>query len=326
VDESLTVLYVVGHPRSGSTIVGNVFGEIPGVFHAGELYYLWTPGLPLPRQRCGCGADVRDCALWREVFSTAFGMADDDVRSVAGADQATVSGLPGIDASRVFELQRRAVSSFPSLRASVRGRGRLSRAASEYLDVMDRLYRAIATVSGSSVIVDSSKWAHDAALIGRIDSLDVRYVHLVREPWGVVYSRLPRDRPDTAGSERLPSRWRLLLESARWVKSNALAEIVLARSRRSHVTLRYEDFVADCNGAVARLAELVGLESAGASIEGGRVVLGPNHTTGGNRNRWQSGEVTICQDRKWRDGLRNSDRRLISTATWPYRLRYGYVP
>ena len=36
------VLYVMGHGGSGSTILGNVLGELNGFFHAGELDTLWA--------------------------------------------------------------------------------------------------------------------------------------------------------------------------------------------------------------------------------------------------------------------------------------------
>ncbi|HMB51922.1 MAG TPA: sulfotransferase, partial [Thermoanaerobaculia bacterium] len=70
---------------------------------------------------------------------------------------------------------------------------------------------------------------------------------------------------------------------------------------------------------------LVGLDGA-PPFDGRETDLGTNHTTGGNRNRWQSGPVAIRADRKWRKGLRASDVRLISATTWPYRLRHGYHP
>jgi len=33
----VAVLYVTGWCRSGSTVLGNILAEVPGVFHAGEL-------------------------------------------------------------------------------------------------------------------------------------------------------------------------------------------------------------------------------------------------------------------------------------------------
>jgi hypothetical protein len=319
------VLYVVGHPRSGSTILGNVLAEIPGVFHAGELHYLWKPGLPEPRQVCGCGAPVRACPLWRRIFSVAFDAPKGDAPAAAGAEAPTAWGLPGVDVARVYELQRRALAALPTARTLVNGRRHASGAAAEYLDVMGRIYRAITTVTGSSVIVDSSKWAHDANLVGRLGGLEVAFLHLVREPFGSVYSRLPRDRADVPGSARPASGARVLLESLRWVKSNLLAEVVVRRTGRPSMTVRYEDFVADCGETILRIADLVGLDVQEAPVRGGQIELGTNHTVGGNRNRWQKGALLIRPDQRWRSGLRHRDVAIVSLATWPYRLRHHYA-
>jgi hypothetical protein len=44
---AVAVLYVTGRCRSGSTVLGNVLAEMPGVFHAGELRFLWQTGAQL---------------------------------------------------------------------------------------------------------------------------------------------------------------------------------------------------------------------------------------------------------------------------------------
>ena len=50
------------------------------------------------------------------------------------------------------------------------------------------LYRAIATVTGARVIVDSSKLPSYLAVLRGVDGLDVRTVHLVRDPRAAAFS------------------------------------------------------------------------------------------------------------------------------------------
>src|SRR6266536_3190279 len=66
----VTVLYVTGWCRSGSTVLGNVLAEAPGVVHAGELRYLWLNGAlgQGSNSRCGCGAQLASCPLWSRVL------------------------------------------------------------------------------------------------------------------------------------------------------------------------------------------------------------------------------------------------------------------
>ena len=55
-----TVLYVAGAGRSGSTLLDNLLGQIPGFFSAGELRYVWERGLIDGRQLPGHRGDQVD--------------------------------------------------------------------------------------------------------------------------------------------------------------------------------------------------------------------------------------------------------------------------
>ena len=57
-----------------------------------------------------------------------------------------------------------------------------------YRRILTKLYCAIQSVSGSQVIVDSSKGPRYAMLLNEIPEIDLRVVHLVRDSRGVVYS------------------------------------------------------------------------------------------------------------------------------------------
>src|SRR5512144_341593 len=65
------VLYLAGWQRSGSTILSNILGQLPGFFSAGEIYYLWDH-LWQGNVPCGCGAPFRKCGLWDDVIQRAF--------------------------------------------------------------------------------------------------------------------------------------------------------------------------------------------------------------------------------------------------------------
>src|SRR5918996_2767955 len=55
-------LYILGMTRSGSTILENVLGNVPGFFAAGEIHWLWrslVAGVP-----CGCRRPIDDCPVW----------------------------------------------------------------------------------------------------------------------------------------------------------------------------------------------------------------------------------------------------------------------
>ncbi|MGC2329908.1 MAG: hypothetical protein WA581_00505 [Candidatus Acidiferrales bacterium] len=41
----IKILYIASFSRSGTTILGNVLGEVNGFFHDGELWQPWNEGV-----------------------------------------------------------------------------------------------------------------------------------------------------------------------------------------------------------------------------------------------------------------------------------------
>ena len=63
------ILYIAGCDRSGSTVLDQILGQIPGWFTVGELADFWDRG---PLQLCGCGSVLKDCASGRRSLSKLF--------------------------------------------------------------------------------------------------------------------------------------------------------------------------------------------------------------------------------------------------------------
>jgi len=71
-DREFKVLFIAGEGRSGSTIIGDILGQIEGFFSVGELFYVWDRGL-IQNWRCSCGLSFEECPVWSEVIAQAFG-------------------------------------------------------------------------------------------------------------------------------------------------------------------------------------------------------------------------------------------------------------
>ena len=56
----------MSHGWSGSTLLGNVLGELAGAVHVGELRALWDEGL-LAGGTCGCGRPLAECERWSAI-------------------------------------------------------------------------------------------------------------------------------------------------------------------------------------------------------------------------------------------------------------------
>jgi hypothetical protein len=120
----------------------------------------------------------------------------------------------------------------PWLLAPSRPRG-LERAVVAYREVLGRVYRAVRSVSGASVIVDSSKYATYGGLLAGVPGLDLRALHLVRDSRAVAYS-WRRSHPAARGGHRgalhagAPALAECDLLGARERSSGPVAQVVLA--------------------------------------------------------------------------------------------------
>jgi hypothetical protein len=293
---ALTVLCITGWCRSGSTVLGNVLAEVPGVFHAGELRYLWRNGVlgAGSNRRCGCGADLVDCPLWSAVLA-------------AGRPPGRTLAA---HAAEVVRWQRR---------CRTRHTGRVLRRppANGWPDTLAATYRAVAERTGATVIVDSSKYAADAALLTHLPGLTPAFLHLVRDPRGVAHSwQRPKDYTGRRGP--VASTWY-------WLGFNHAAELLTRARPAAALRLRYEDLTADPRGSVAEVLDLLGLPAAANPVGAdGGVELAGNHTVTGNPNRFRRGRTTLAEDVRWHTGLSGPARLATTVLATGQLTRYGY--
>lgn len=311
------LLFVGSSGRSGSTLFDLVVGRVPGFVAVGEAGRLWVAGR-VDRLVCGCGAPVRDCAFWTEVAYRAFG------------------GWSSPDHARAVRLRPTLVRSrhLPLLLRPGSGRN-FQRRATEFGEIADRFYTAIAEVAGAEVVVDSSKEAGYAALLQRSLGARFRLVHLVRDPKGVAYSWtkvLAKPLAPPAASGGLPAgppaelhRFSPRVSALRWVAFNRFLDHLAARSAKS-VLVRYETFVADPAGQLQQVETVVDRapSSSYRHLRGNSVTVAVEHTVAGNPMRINAGGLTLRLDEQWRSGLTARQQRSIDRITRPLQRKYGY--
>jgi len=299
------VVCIIGYGRSGSTVLDTVLGNHPDMESFGELANVCTRGWTND-EYCACGERPSACPFWsrvrRRVREAGF---PDDLSEYATLQEE-------------FERAR----SLPRL---MRERKRPSPEFLRYSELTRLLYTAISSESGGAAIVDSSKYAVRAFALTEVEGLDVRLVHLVRDPRGVVWSLLKSyERDDAAGIQRDIASRPARRSAWEWAKNNLAALAVRRLAAVPDVEIRYEDLVEDPVSALHRVGGVAGFDlsdlarrvAAGEEMEVG-------HTIAGNRVRMQ-GRVQLSADVEWREHLPDRDRRLVQVLTAPLMLRFGY--
>jgi len=303
------VIYIGGLGRSGSTLLDLMLGQIPGFFSSGEIRDLWQRGLRENRL-CGCGLPFRDCPFWTEVGREAFGGWERvDVREAL-----SLSGAVDRHGLVPLILAPRVNPGF-------------GRKLARYSGILSRLYRAIHEVGGTRVIVDSSKTPSTAYLLKRVDGVDLRAVHLIRDSRGVAYSWTREVvRPDVVGRTEYMRRFGPARVGFRWVTRNLLME-GLPRAGIPTVRVSYESLVDRPRQELQRVLAVSG-EDVGASdldfIADHSVHLRPNHTVMGNPLRMHRGTLRLFLDDEWKSSMSGPRRALVTALTWPLLRRYGY--
>lgn len=299
----LKVLYIGGTGRTGSTLLDRLLGQVPGVFAGGELAFFWRMALR-EGGRCTCGAAVRECPVWRPAVARAF--------------------PDGIDADEMIALRRRANSVHLPLMVSRAAQARLLRRLGPFPARVAALYRAVADLTDSRLLVDSSKEPHYSWILRSREELDVRFVHLVRDPRAIAHSwrrrRVELGLGDRMMEQRGPAKSAVYQDV-----SNVASELLWSRRRGRYLRLRYEDLLDDPAAAFERLETFVGETLDTTSfLTGHHADVAPTHSVWGNPNRFATGPVALTPDDEWEHAMPRRDRWIASTMTWPVTARYGY--
>lgn len=304
-----TVIYVGGTGRSGSTMLANVLGEVPGFVSVGEVRFLWQRGIEQNRL-CGCGEHFAECPFWSDVLDLTLGPAGDTDRKELAARMHT-------------ELEAR--TRLRTLPQHLRGAAG-SDGHDELSTVLARLYGAISAVAGADVVVDSSKLPTYAAVLEDTEGIDLRVAHFLRDPRAAAYSWQRKKLQPDLGPGAFMERRGAGKSAVLWSVWNRSLEMLAGRRPNAYARVTYEEFLADPREEAQNLLDTFALDGDLTSVFAGpdTVRLSMNHTVAGNPSRHQQGLVPLVVDSEWRDQMSATDRGAVAALTWPTLRRYGY--
>lgn len=305
-DRPISVLFIAGWGRSGSTILENILGQHPDMQPVGEIKFIWDRGLKQGRP-CGCGTPIPDCPFWSAVFERAFG----------GVAQIDVDRW--IRASESFRSRHLPVMLMPAARDWYR------RDLWEYRHATARLYRAIHEVSGAKWIIDSSKYPPHAFLLQQIREIELKVLHVTRDPRAVAFSWQRRKVDlETPDGDEMP-RMSPALTGVYWSGWNEATRRLTASAHTPRKLVRYEDFAEAPRRTTDELIEWIGVEGNASPFRSERIVhLAASHTVSGNPIRFDVGEVSINVDSRWLSAMTRGSQLTAQVFSWPVRRRFGY--
>jgi hypothetical protein len=310
VERRLTVVYLGGFGRSGSTLLERLLGECPGWGNVGELVDLARTVGPAD-ELCGCGEPFSRCPVWQAVGDRAFGGWSTEVFTRLAALRDAAARQRHLPAMLL-----------PGRRAPAGG------PRAELQAAYTRIYESFAEVSGCRVVVDASKGPALGLALAGAPGLDVRVINLVRDPRAVAWSWERRvARPQATGTA--DDMWRIPTQrsAAQWTALQLEMEAIRRLGRVPSVRLRYEDLVVDPRRAVRGAVERLGLPTGAAAlshVERTRVYLSPSHGLSGNPSRFRSGRIDLRTDDRWAHEMPATRRAVATALSLPLLAAYGY--
>jgi hypothetical protein len=294
------VLYIAGAGRSGSTVVARYLEAAVDACHVGELRYVWSRGVD-ERQLCECGEPFGQCHFWSAVLAGAY---PDGVAPVRER-MAVLSG-------RVDRLRH-----VPGNIAVARGR-RDSADVEAYADCLVPMYQQVLRVSGSPVVIDSSKDPSYLFALHATGRIDLRVLHLVRDSRAVAFSwTRVKSRPEVHWEDQVMTMRRPTLAARRWMENNLAVELFGRVGPPVH-RLRYEDFATDPEAVTSHLVGELSLERRTGPVPD------PGHSFSGNPIRFDRTPLRVRPDTAWTTQLDPRERRKVAVISFPLLKKYGY--
>lgn len=219
-DTSIQVIYIAGNGHSGSTLLDMVLGSGEGCFSAGELTFITRD--TIMEEYCSCKKVIPDCEVWSEVINIWERERE-------------------ISYEKYRELRLRFERNKTTIR-TLFNRFFPSKAFRQYCRATLKLFQAVQKVTGSSVIIDSSKSPQRIAVLSQI--VDLQVLHICRDFTGVLNSSKGSVKKNMeAGIEAdIPAgrTWKVILD---WIATNAVAEIFCLGTPSQKVF--YKEYVQD---------------------------------------------------------------------------------
>jgi hypothetical protein len=296
-----------GSPYTGSTLLGALLNEHPDCASIGAATGLIRK-TQLASYRCSCGELFLECEFWNHIAARtqALGHPVNVFRTDFWNTHIRMSENRVLNAMLIRSLGWEPLN---QVRDAVVGRVTTARSAiSEMGWNTWSLASAVLERTGKSVFVDTARDHQRPKYLARHPLLDIRVIHLIRDPRGNSASFMKHTGVTVATAARLWRRYNL--EAARMRRYVP---------QRSWMSLHYEDLCADPGAVLDRVSDFLGV----ARVEMQRGFRDPDHHIIGNAMRLK-GLGEIREDLSWQTRLGGAELATIARIVGPTSRSLGF--
>jgi hypothetical protein len=296
-----------GSPYTGSTLLGSILNRHPHSASIGAATGL-SRIVELPSYRCSCGKLFQECEFWNYIAdrTAALGHPVDVYQTGFWNTHLRVARNRLLNVALVRSL---ASDWLNHARDAVVGRvSGISKAVGGMGWNTWSLAAAVLEHTGKTVFVDTARDHQRPKYLATHPLLDVKVIHLIRDPRGTSASMMKNMGLDVAVAAR---RWKWYNIEADRVRQYLAPD--------SWMTLRYEDLCADPAGVLNRISDFMGVPRApmpeGPAEHAQHII--------GNPMRLKALRE-IREDRSWQERLSQKDLAVIAKIVGPTSRRFAY--
>lgn len=303
----IDVFYLVGVSYCGSTLLSFMLNTHPQIFGIGEM----GPYAPYENEeyRCSCGEKLTECPFVSKVkylmennYGIPFDTAQWNLRHEVTLNRFTkfLTRDP-IGSSFLTLISPIAKTLFLNYKEMIQ----------TYSARNEAFMRAALDATGKQVFFDATKSFRRIQLFNKNPNINLKVLHLVRDPRGYVFSALNRHRKPVHISAR------------QWVLENSFIDSNL-RGHNPHkwIHLKYETLCLEPEKTLNNLADFVGVDSFAALPE--RFGDNVHHIIGNNMRLRPDALKSIKFDEKWRGNLSADDLKIVGRIAGEQAKKYGY--
>lgn len=298
-DDKPKIVLMLGYPRSGSTVSGELMNQLPLFLHVGELERLWylrdnKPSL-YPQVICSCGNHLNECDLWQPYVEN------------------LKLKIQEINTRENLNLNNRTLL---KIKQDFIEKGKFKTKETKiYTEILYAFYDSVYK-GENKIILDTSKELWYAEYLESTKLYDISYIHLVRDMRGVVISRQKKmKKVDDNNKINLNYKY-LFYDSLRWNWMNF--QISKFLENKKSINIRYEDLVRNPQKPLVELGNMmnVTVDPNFAVNTDNEFIIHENHVIHGNRFRFTRGVVKLSEDIRWKKQLKKWDHRLMEKISW----------
>lgn len=296
------IIYIMGHSRSGSTILNIMLGTLDNVAAAGETGNFYRSAL-LNDEFCSCGERFSKCEFWSPIKNSV-------------QQKLTTQVSEYIAYSRQVENWRNLL--FPGRMK------RLDLSEKDYINSADYLYKTIFEKASASTLVDASKDPMRFHWLRKNDKYAFTLLHIVRDPRAVCWSQMQSFKKDLSSGLERDFKGKSIASTIKSLYVNAYTCERMKRKESNHLTINYDQLACGDTQPLTDIGRITGLNVDALQLKvTQRKELVQFHNAAGNRLRMNK-SITVNYDNSWKTGLSKLQYLVITLVTLPLLFKYKF--